>query len=621
MTRICLGLCCFLLATAAAQPVTFTKQIAPLMFERCAPCHRPGESAPFSLLTYTDAKQHAKQIASVTRSRFMPPWLPDPGPKFDGERRLTDSEIALFQTWAAAGSPEGNKGDLPPPPKFTEGWQLGPPDLIVSMPRPFTLQPGGTDTFRNFVLRVAPPGARYVRAVEIRPGNKRVVHHANLLIDRTQSSRLLDGRDGQPGFPGMDINIESDVFDPDGYFLFWKPGTVPFVEAPGMSWRLDKDTDLVLNMHLQPSGKPEEIAATVGLYFTDQPPNRFPMLLQLEHDGALDIPSGARDFVVTDQLKLPLDVDVLGIYPHAHYLGKDLLAYAVLPGGEKKTLIHIRHWDLNWQAVYRYSQPLALPKGTVINMRYSYDNSEANVANPNHPPKRVTGGNLSTDEMSHLWLQVVPRGQEDSRMILQEAVVRHTLEKYPGDFSAHYNLGALLQLRGKPEEAAAQFRAALAAKPENVTVLNSLGASLEAQGKLEEAAFQLQRAIALQPAYVDARYNLGTLRMAQNRPAEAAAQFRAVVQAKPDDRPAREHYAEALQQSGNLDSAIEQLRELLRRQPDASDIHNNLGVLLAKKGDIAQAILHFEQAARLDPSNTSARTNLEHARAQLSGHR
>ena len=163
----------------------------------------------------------------------MPPWLPDPGPRFEGERRLTPREIALIQTWAAQGAPEGNPSDLPPAPKFTEGWQLGKPDLIISMPQPFQLPPGGADVFRNFVLRSGVTGTRYVKAVEIRPGNKRVVHHANLLIDRTESSRALEGKDGQPGFAGMDINIESDVFDPDGHFLFWKPGTVPFVEARG----------------------------------------------------------------------------------------------------------------------------------------------------------------------------------------------------------------------------------------------------------------------------------------------------------------------------------------------------------------------------------------------------
>jgi Flp pilus assembly protein TadD len=617
------------LPTASAKPITFNKHIAPLMFSRCAPCHRPGESAPFSLLTYSDAKKHASQIAKVTRSRFMPPWLPEtlpePGPKFEGERRLTEAEIAIIQDWTEQGAIEGDPADLPPAPKFTAGWQLGEPDLIVKMPQPYTLQPGGPDVFRNFVLPVSVPETRFVKAVEIRPGNQRVVHHANVLVDRARSSRALEGKDGQPGFAGMDINIESNVFDPDGHFLFWKPGTVPFVEAGDMSWRLDQDTDLVLNMHLQPSGKPEPMTAMVGLYFTDKPPQRFPMLLQLEHDGDLNIPAGQKDFVITDQLKLPVDVDVLGIYPHAHYLGKDLLALATLPNGEKKTLIHIKHWDLNWQAVYRYEHPVSLPKGSVVSMRYTYDNSEDNVANPNRPPKRVKGGNLATDEMSHLWLQVVPPGKEDSRMVLQEALVRHTLGKYPGDFSAHYNLGAFLQLREQPAEAESEFRAALAAKPDNITVLNSLGASLQAQGKLDEAGLYLERAVQLRPDYVDAHYNLGSLRLAQGRPGEAVDHFRTVLKLKPEDAAGRAHLADALHESGNslyaqgkLEEAIVSFRELIQIRPDEAGIHNDLGVLFARKGDIGRAVTQFEEAVRLNPRDTSARNNLEHARSKLS---
>ncbi|MDQ6759102.1 MAG: tetratricopeptide repeat protein [Acidobacteriota bacterium] len=616
------------LPSAPAKPITFNKHIAPLMFSHCAPCHRPGESAPFNLLTYPDAKTHARQIATVTRSGFMPPWLPDPGPKFEGERRLTEAEIQMLQAWAAQGAPEGDPADSPPPPKFTEGWQLGEPDLIVKLPRPYTLAPSGTDVFRNFVLPVNIPATRYVKAVEIRPGNKRVVHHANLLIDRTQSSRVLEGKDGQPGFPGMDINIESNVFDPDGHFLFWKPGTVPFVEADGMTWRLDQDTDLVLNMHLQPSGKPEPVTATVGLYFADKAPLRFPMLLQLEHDGVLDIPAGQKDFVVSDQLTLPEDVDVLGIYPHAHYLGKEMLVTATLPGGDKKTLIHISHWDLNWQAVYRYEKPVSLPKGSVVSMRYTYDNSVDNVANPNRPPKRVVGGNLSTDEMSHLWLQVVAPGHEDSRMVLQEALVRHTLEKYPADFSAHYNLGALLQSRNQPQEAESHFRAALTAKPDNATVLNSLGASLQAQGKPDAAAVYLERALALRPDYADAHYNLGTLRLLQNRADDAVLHFRAVLQAKPGDAAARDHLAESLHKSGNalyaqgkLDEAISSFRELIQITPDDAGIHNDLGIMFARKGEIEPAVAQFEAAVRLNPSDASLRQNLEHARSKLARQR
>ncbi len=176
------------------------------------------------------------------------------------------------------------------------------------------------------------------------------------------------------------------------------------------------------------------MAPSVGLYFTDKPPTRFPVLVQLEHDGALNIPAGDRDFIVTDDFRMPVDVDVLAVYPHAHYLGKLLEGYATLPDGTRKWLIRIPDWDLNWQAVYRYREPVFLPKGSVVSMRYHYDNSAANPRNPNHPPKRVRAGNQATDEMGHLWLQVLPRGAADHRRTIQEAIMRHRLEKYPERF-------------------------------------------------------------------------------------------------------------------------------------------------------------------------------------------
>ena len=225
----------------------------------------------------------------------------------------------------------------------------------------------------------------------------------------------------------------------------------------------------MLNMHLQPSGKSEMILPSVGLYFTNQPATMHPMLLQIENDAALDIPPGDKNFVVTDSLTLPVDVDLLAIYPHAHYLGKDMVALATLPDGTGKTLIHIKHWDLNWQAVYRYAKPVFLPKGTSIEMKYSYDNSEDNTLNPNHPPARVKAGNRARDEMAHLWLQVLPRQGSgtaiDAQMLLQEALARHNIEKDPLDFEAHYNLAAMLQARGRTGRRRQGIRSGFACPP------------------------------------------------------------------------------------------------------------------------------------------------------------
>ena len=200
----------------AAEPVTFSKHIAPILFEYCAPCHRPGEAGPFSLLSYGDARKRAAQIVQVTQRRYMPPWLPAPGHgEFVGERRLSNEQLTLLARWVQSGAPEGNLNDLPPAPQFAAGWQLGEPDLVLHMRQPYPLTATPGDVFRNFVLPVDLQDTKYIRAIELRPGNKRVVHHANLIVDHARMLRRRDGVDGQPGFAGMEVETEvTGEFDP-----------------------------------------------------------------------------------------------------------------------------------------------------------------------------------------------------------------------------------------------------------------------------------------------------------------------------------------------------------------------------------------------------------------------
>ncbi len=570
--------------------VTFNRDIAPIMFQACARCHRPGESGPFPLLSYDDVKKHARQIGVVTRSRFMPPWLPEAQAlKFADESRLSDEQIATIKKWVDEGTPEGNPSDLPPQPKWVEGWQLGAPDLVLKAAKPYQLQASGSDMYWNFIFPVPIDGTRWVKAVEIRPGDKRFVHHANILVDRQQNSRQRE-KEPSAGFEGMEIKIESETFDPDSHFLFWKPGTVPPVEPDGMALRLDKGTDLVLNVHLQPSGKPETIQPTIGLYFTDQPATKFPMLLQLQNDARLDIPAGEKKFVVSDELTLPVDVDLLAIYPHAHYLGKDLQATATLPDGTTTTLIHIPQWDLNWQAVYRYADPVFLPKGTTVRMRYVYDNSDDNELNPNHPPQRVKSGNRSKDEMAHLWLQVLPRNFDaqagDPRMLLQMALARHNIRNNPADFAAHYNLASMLQARGDVAEAISEYEAALRIRPEDATANNGLGAALIASGQPDRAMAHLQTAARSAPEYFDAHYNLGN----------------------------------ALASVGDFPEAAEQFAAAVRIHPDDADARANLGSALAELGRFAEAKRQFERALEINPAHSLARENLQQLQSAMGNH-
>jgi len=569
--------------------VTFNRDVAPIIFHNCSQCHHPGEAGPFSLLSFADVKSHGRQIAFVTQKRIMPPWLPDPGETdFADELRLSEGQIATIQRWVDQGEMEGNPADLPPKPEYAAGWQLGKPDVIVRAEKPYLLAASGSDSYWNFVFRTPVHHSRWLKAIEIRPGDKRLVHHANVLVDREETGRRLEKEPGA-GFGGMELIIESEAFDPDSHFLFWKPGSPPYVEPDGMALRLDKTTDLILNTHFQPSGKPELIQPTLGLYFTDKPATMHPILLQLENDRMLDIPPGDKHFLVSDDFVLPVEASVLAIYPHAHYLGKDLLAFATFPDGTKKTLIHISNWDLNWQAVYRYAKPVDLPEGTKISMRFTYDNSIENIRNPNQPPKRVVAGNRGVDEMAHLWLQILPReshgATSDPLVQIQEALALHHIQNDPEDFEAHYNLGALLQMKGDGAGAVAQFTQAVRIRPDDPIANNALGAVLLASGRVDEAIPHLNEALKGRPGYFDAHYNLGNALAAQGDFAGALSHFRAAVRLNPQDAG-----AEA-----------------------------NLGSALAETGNIKEARLHFERALQIDPKNELARENLEQLNRNTQG--
>jgi Flp pilus assembly protein TadD/mono/diheme cytochrome c family protein len=605
------------LPAASAPKVTFYQDIAPIVYQNCSACHRPGESGPFSLLSYDDVKQHAAQIADVTRRRFMPPWLPEAGHgDFLEVRRLTDTQIQAIQEWVKQGTPPGSASHAPQPPKFASEWTLGTPDLILHIPKPYQLAADGPEVFWNFVVPVPIAKPRWVKAMEVRPGNPRVFHHANVIIDRSQSARRLEATPGL-GFPGMDITFEETAFDPDSHFLSWKPGSPPVVEPDGMAWRADPGMDLVLNVHLRPSGKPETIDPVIGLYFTDKPQTRFAMLVQLQHDAAIDIPPGAKDFPVSDDFRVPLDLNVLAVYPHAHYLGKLMEGYATLPDGSKKWLIRIPQWDLNWQGVYRYKEPVFLPRGSIVSMRYHYDNSTENVRNPSNPPKEVKGGNQATDEMSHLWLQVLPVGESDQRAVLQEAMSRQRLEKDPTDFTANYNIGDMMLSRGDAEGSLPFFFAAWNAQPNNAVFATELGVALFSASKPAEARKQLLRALEIDPHYTDARFNLASVDASTGQWEAAAVEFQQVLSERPGDPKVRGQlgkvlilWGDAFSDAGNLEQAVVRYRQALAYQPDDTALHTILGVGLLRLGHLKDAQAELESALRIDPNYQPARQAL-----------
>jgi len=600
--------------------LTWSRDIAPVLYNNCTTCHHPGGAGPFSLLTYADARRWAPQILNVTQSRFMPPWLPEPGyGDFADVRRLNDDDRALLKRWITGGMAEGDLKTAPQPSHYDTTWQMGKPDLILKVARPFTLQAGGTDVFSNLVLPYPLKETHYIRALEIRPGAPQVVHHANLVVDRTASMRRQHPDDWQSGVPGMELLVDSgNRFEPDSHFLFWKPDTPVLREPEGMPWRLDPGNDLILNIHLKPSGKPETLDAQVGLYFTPDPPLKEPMLLALERDDKLDIPAGDADFVVEDSLTLPVDVEVLGCYPHAHYLGRDMQGWAILPNGEKKWLVWIRSWDIDRQSVYRYRQPLLLPQGTVLHMRYTYDNSAENPHNPHSPPVRVRAGNRSEDEMAHLWLQVLPvntpPNSPDPRLQLEEAWMRSRLSKTPTDEVDMYNLAGALAGQNRFTEAAAVYQQELKLSPKSARILTALGAAYEGQGQLDLATESYRSAIAsasgADSGGCDAQFDLARLsvRRAQYDVAEKA--FHDLLAACPEDAESHSGLGAALMGTGQTEDALKEFRRALELDPTDFTALYNLGVIAADAGRLDEAAKLLEAAVHVSSGSFDAHQRL-----------
>lgn len=393
--------------------VTFTEHVAPILFQNCTRCHRPGEAAPFSLLNFQDARKRAKQIAEVTAKRFMPPWHADPGyVEFANERRLTDDQIALLGAWRQQGMKEGDPAKLPALPKFPEGWQLGTPDLVLTMPEPFEVSAEGRDIYWNFVLPLNLPEDKWVRAIEFRPSARSVVHHSLFFLDTSGDARKFDERDPKPGYNGK--NRSNRQFESLGG---WAVGGEPVPLPPELAYRFPTNGDLVLQTHFHPSGKVEHETSSVGVYFASKPPARKFTTLQLPplfgRLSGMEIPAGTNRYTVRDSFTTPIDLEAISVTPHAHYLGKTFLLTATLPDARQQTLLKISDWDFNWQEDCAYKNRIRLPKGTRLDATITYDNSAENPRNPTHPPKPVKWGPMSTDEMAAMTLTVIPARDEE----------------------------------------------------------------------------------------------------------------------------------------------------------------------------------------------------------------
>jgi tetratricopeptide (TPR) repeat protein len=591
-------------------PVTFAGDVAPIVFAKCAACHRPGEAAPFSLLSYDDVRSHAKQIVEVTRTGFMPPWLPAPAPgsnAFANERRLTGAELDTLQRWSDAGAPRGDAASEPAPPAFEDGWRAGPPDLVLESPA-YTLTDRGGDVFRNFVVPVDIESPRWVRSIELRPLNPRVTHHARLGIDSSNESVRRDAEDAEPGYEGMAWGQ-----DPDGQLVIWAPGVLANPGVPDAAWPLHPRSHLVLHTHLQPSGKPEIVRFRIGIRFTPGGPGAPKVRAAVLRIGScdIDIPAGASRHLVTDAFTVPVDVDVHTIFPHAHSLCRELSVIAEKPDGSREPLIVIDRFDENWHDVYRYRAPVRLPRGTKLVSTFAYDNTDTNLRNRSHPPRRVVYGSNVTDEMADVYLQVTPvhPGQraalmEDYRrydLAAQAAGYRKSLDLYPNDPWRQEGLAACYVGLGEPDKAAEILETRLITGPAAVFPVVSLGMAQLAMGDAARAEERLREALAKDDRYALAWFGLGKALAAQKKPEEAERTFRKTVELTPDFWEARLSLADLLIARGRLDEAEAVCTVDLRDAPDLSNVYLKLAEISAKRRHYDQALAHCETAQRMAP--------------------
>jgi hypothetical protein len=387
---------------------TFSKDVAPILQNKCAKCHRPKHVGPFSLETYEQARKRAADIANVAGERVMPPWKPAPGigPALKHDQSLSLEEIATLEAWAAAGAPQGNPQDMPPPPRFTEDWKLGPPDLVFEPAEAFSVPDSGADVYRCFVVPTNLPRDTYISAIDFQPGNRRVVHHISAYLDTSGVARERDEAEAGPGytsFSGPGIPLYEEL-------CFWNAGHEPSYLPKEIGLCLPRKSDVILQIHYHPSGKREIDRTRVGVYFSREP------VKQVLHWNSASnfefrLEPGKSSIEVVGTWFVPTDVEVLAVSPHMHLLGRDMRMSVTYPNGRAIDLISIPNWDPAWQNTYYFQKPIPLPKASVVKVVAHFDNS-AHPRNPNKPPKLVTWGHSVNDEMCDGFIAVVKKGQD-----------------------------------------------------------------------------------------------------------------------------------------------------------------------------------------------------------------
>jgi hypothetical protein len=388
-----------------AQTITFSEQIAPIIYNNCTKCHRPGEIAPFSLTNYEEVSAYASTIQYVTQTGYMPPWKPDPNyQRYQKENFLTDAEKQLISDWVDQGAVQGNPALEPPLPVFPNGSQVGVPDLVLSFSESYLHAGNNVDEYHYFVIPTGLTEDKNIRAMEFRPGNKRIVHHTLIWEDTTGDAAAADALTpeyGYSGSAGAAGNLSQQQLP--GFV----PGAAPVIYSNGITQTLHAGSDLKLQMHYAPSTVDETDSSSINIFFESPTANRilqtyiFLPLPSVLTNGPFIIPANqTKEFHGT--LTVPFDVSLYSIAPHSHLLGTHWKAYAVKPTGDTIPLIDIPEWDFNWQGSYQFQHLIKIPAGSVVHAFGGYDNTINNINNPNNPPQAITWGEGTRDEMYYM---------------------------------------------------------------------------------------------------------------------------------------------------------------------------------------------------------------------------
>lgn len=446
---------CLMGYQAHAQSVTFTEDIAPIIYNNCTQCHREGEIGPMPFTTYQEVYNWAPMIEYVTSIRYMPPWPANPEySEFLGERFLTDDQIHLISDWVKAGAPEGPKNAEPPLPIFPDGSQIGEPDLVLSFDQAFTHKGDNSDQYQVFVLPTGLQEDKIVKAIELRPGNKSIVHHALFQIDTTGTGRQLDAQTPEYGYAGFGGFGTPRLQEYPGYV----PGAKPRFYPEGLGQPMYKGSDLLIQMHYAPVPQEETDSTWVNIFFADETE-----FIEREVQQEVMLPFGRTIlngpfFMPANTVKqfhcmweIPAKVSVLGLWPHCHLLGQDWEVYAISPRGDTTRMLQIPEWDFNWQGAYFFKQYIVLEPGSEIHAFATYDNTTDNPFNPNNPPQFVTWGEGTADEMFYLPFMYVPYKAGDETVVFtdfstaQDRTIRFPEDKlylpYPNPASEEVTIG------------------------------------------------------------------------------------------------------------------------------------------------------------------------------------